>query len=84
MVDVDIATARDPDAPTIVADLAQNAEAVEALAGADVVVHLAAIPAPDIVPDATTFTTNTLSTYNVFAAAALHGFERWCGPRRRR
>jgi len=37
--------------------------------GFDAIVHLAAIPAPGLVPDAATFRNNMLSTYNVFQAA---------------
>jgi nucleoside-diphosphate-sugar epimerase len=37
--------------------------------GFDAVVHLGAIPAPGILPDAATFENNMLSTYNVFQAA---------------
>ena len=33
------------------------------------IVHLAAIPAPGLAPNAVTFATNTISTYNVFEAA---------------
>jgi nucleoside-diphosphate-sugar epimerase len=40
------------------------------------VVHLAAIPAPGLKPDGVTFHTNTISTYNVFAAAPVLGLER--------
>lgn len=36
--------------------------------GIDAVVHLAAIPAPGLAPDAATFENNMLSTYNVFQA----------------
>src|SRR6056297_920741 len=49
---------------------------MEVLHGADAVVHLAAIPAPLIVTDAETFRINTLSTYNVFSAAAAMGLQR--------
>lgn len=52
-----------------VADLTDYGQAVEALAGADAVVHLAAVPAPGIRPAAETFRVNATSTYNVFAAA---------------
>jgi nucleoside-diphosphate-sugar epimerase len=52
-----------------IADLTDYGQAVEALAGADAVVHLAAIPAPGIRPAAETFRINATSTYNVFAAA---------------
>ena len=53
----------------MLADLADYGQAVEALSGCDAVVHLAAIPAPEIRPAAETFRINALSTYNVFAAA---------------
>jgi nucleoside-diphosphate-sugar epimerase len=59
-----------------VADLADPGQAYEALAGVDAVVHLAAIPAPEIRTPAETFRINALSTYNVFAAAEAHGLAR--------
>lgn len=58
------------------ADLTDLGATVEALHGADAVVHLAAIPAPDLQPEGTTFDVNTLSTYNVFRAATLLGLPR--------
>jgi nucleoside-diphosphate-sugar epimerase len=39
----------------------------------DAVVHLAAIPAPGIAPNATTFANNVVSTYNVFEACRVAG-----------
>jgi nucleoside-diphosphate-sugar epimerase len=39
----------------------------------DGVVHLAAIPAPGLVPNAATFANNVVSTYNVFEAARVVG-----------
>jgi len=39
----------------------------------DAVVHLAAIPAPGIAPNATTFANNVVATYNVFEAARVAG-----------
>ncbi|MFN8168093.1 MAG: NAD(P)-dependent oxidoreductase [Candidatus Nanopelagicales bacterium] len=42
----------------------------------DAVVHLAAIPAPGIAPNAATFANNVLSTYNVLEAARVAGIER--------
>jgi nucleoside-diphosphate-sugar epimerase len=60
----------------LVADLTDFGETVEALRGADAVVHLAAIPAPGLRPDALTFDVNTTSTYNVFSAATTLGLER--------
>jgi nucleoside-diphosphate-sugar epimerase len=50
-------------------DLADLGQCLEVVAGADAVVHLAAIPAPEIHPEGETFRNNILSTYNVFAAA---------------
>jgi nucleoside-diphosphate-sugar epimerase len=44
--------------------------------GLDAVVHLGAIPAPGLVPDAATFRNNMLSTYNVFQAARRAGIRR--------
>ncbi len=43
--------------------------------GFDAVVHLGAIPAPGIVPDAATFENNMLSTHNVFQAARRAGIK---------
>jgi nucleoside-diphosphate-sugar epimerase len=66
---IDIAESRDPDLPTLVADLTDLGQTIESLEGSDAVVHLAAIPAPNIVPNGESFRTNMMSTYNVFAAA---------------
>ena len=60
----------------LIADLADYGQAAEALAGADAVVHLAAIPAPELRTPAETFRINALSTYNVFAAAEANGLAR--------
>ena len=60
-------------------DLADYGQVVEAFTGidehgaVDAVVHLAAIPAPGLQPNAATFASNVPSTYNVFAAARLAG-----------
>ena len=43
--------------------------------GFDAVVHLGAIPAPGILPDAATFENNMLSTYNVFQACRRAGIK---------
>ena len=77
VVSVDLV--RDPtltERQQLVADLTDYGEAVDALKGADAVVHLAAIPAPGLKPDELTFRVNTTSTYNVFAAAQLLGLRR--------
>lgn len=44
--------------------------------GFDAIVHLGAIPAPGLVPDAATFENNMLSTYNVFQAARRAGIKK--------
>lgn len=68
---VDIAAPLDPGSHDRQrADLTDLGQTMEILSGADAVIHLAAIPAPYMVTDAETFRINTLSTYNVFAAAA--------------
>jgi nucleoside-diphosphate-sugar epimerase len=61
---------------SLLVDLTQFGQAVECLAGADAVVHLAAIPAGGIRSEETTFRTNMLSTYNVFEGARVLGLER--------
>ena len=76
VVNVDVVPASIPEAPFLRADLTDLGETIEALRGADVVVHLAAIPAPRIRTVERTFEINILSTYNVFSAAALLGLER--------
>jgi nucleoside-diphosphate-sugar epimerase len=58
------------------ADLTDLGSAIEALRGADSVIHLAAIPAPGLRTVGQTFEINTLSTYNVFSAAAQLSLER--------
>ncbi len=57
-------------------DLTDLGQVHDVIAGADAVVHLAAIPAPELRPEGETFRTNALSTYNVFAAAADRGVGR--------
>jgi len=54
----------------VVTDLTDLGQVHDVLRGADAVVHLAAIPAPEIRPEGETFRINTLSTWNVFHAAA--------------
>jgi nucleoside-diphosphate-sugar epimerase len=73
---VDVTASRHPDDPTLVADLTDLGQTIEALNGADAVVHLAAIPAPHVLPEGETFRINMMSTYNVFSAAAQLGLQR--------
>ncbi|WP_091323321.1 NAD(P)-dependent oxidoreductase [Arthrobacter sp. cf158] len=44
--------------------------------GLDAIVHLAAIPAPGLAPDAAIFENNMVSTYNVFQAARRAGIKK--------
>ena len=62
-------------------DLADHGQVLDVLLGVDehhrhgldAVVHLGAVPAPGMAPDATTFENNILSTYSVFSAARAAG-----------
>jgi nucleoside-diphosphate-sugar epimerase len=76
VLSVDLVRASELQCEQLVADLVDYGETVDALKSAKAVVHLAAIPAPGLRPDALTFRVNTSSTYNVFAAAPLLGLER--------
>jgi nucleoside-diphosphate-sugar epimerase len=53
----------------VIADLTDLGQCHEVVAGADAVVHLAAIPAPEMRAAGETFRNNAMSTYNVFSAA---------------
>jgi UDP-glucose 4-epimerase len=64
-------------------DLTRYGDVIDALMGVDgrhsgfdAVVHLAAIPAPGLQPDAATFHNNMLATYNVFQACRRAGIQR--------
>ncbi len=70
VTNIDVAASPHPDEPTVIADLTDFGQTLEAIAGHDSVIHLAAIPAPNVLTDAETFRTNMLSTYNVLSAAA--------------
>ena len=58
------------------ADLTDYGQALEALRGAEAVVHLANIPAPGLSTPAVTFNTNITMNFNVFQAAANLGLRR--------
>jgi nucleoside-diphosphate-sugar epimerase len=73
---VDLIAPAESQTESLLADLTDFGQTVECLAGADAVVHLAAIPAPEIRTEETTFRTNMLSTYNVFEAARVIGLSR--------
>jgi nucleoside-diphosphate-sugar epimerase len=68
--------------PFVSVDLEDFGQTIEALSaiddrihGVDAVVHLAAIPAPGLFPNAVTFKNNMLSTYNIFEAARRLGIK---------
>jgi nucleoside-diphosphate-sugar epimerase len=73
---VDLAPAPAAAPPVLRADLTRLGEAVQALAGAEAVVHAAAIPRPVGVTAAEVFRTNVLAAYNVVEATVLHGARR--------
>ena len=50
-------------------------EVYQAVAGADYVCHIGAIPSPTGFPGATTFQNNTIATYHVFQAAVDSGVQ---------
>jgi nucleoside-diphosphate-sugar epimerase len=73
---VDLISAPPGAPPLLRANLTRLGEAVEAIAGADAIVHAAAIPRPVGVTAAEVFRTNVLAAYNVAEAAVLHGARR--------
>jgi nucleoside-diphosphate-sugar epimerase len=67
----------------VVVDLRDYGQVLDVLLGVDdrhtgfdAVVHLGAVPAPGIIPDAATFENNMLATYNVFQAARRAGIKK--------
>src|SRR6476659_4257001 len=77
---VDLIPPKDPDVRFSRVDVTDFGETMAALSSIDErtaevtgVVHLAAIRAPGLAPNATIFETNTVSTYNVFEAARQLG-----------
>jgi nucleoside-diphosphate-sugar epimerase len=76
VLNVDLAHDGSPHGQCVLADLTDVGQCHEVIAGADALVHLAAVPAPEIRPPAETFRNNTISTYNAFAAAVARGVDR--------
>ena len=62
--------------PAWIVDLNQPGDLYQAMAGAEAVVHLAAIPAPNLASDTATFNNNVAATYNMFKAAADLGVKK--------
>lgn len=76
VTNVDLVRPPDDPCPFVRADLSDMGQTMEVLhqvddrhSGVDAVVHLAAVPAPGWAPGSELFRNNTVSTYNVFAAA---------------
>ncbi len=76
VTNVNLVRPPDDPCPFVRADLTDMGQAMEVLHQVDdrhdridAVVHLAAVPAPGMVPGAELFRNNTVSTYNVFASA---------------
>ena len=63
-------------APTMRVDLTDYGQTLQALSGADAVVHLANIPEPGMFPPAETLNQNTAMNHNVFLAAQALGLAR--------
>jgi nucleoside-diphosphate-sugar epimerase len=72
VLNVDLVRDDSPHGQCLITDLTDFGQVHDVLAGADILVHLAAIPAPGLRPETETFRINTLSTYNVFAAATAN------------
>jgi nucleoside-diphosphate-sugar epimerase len=80
VVNLDAVAPSEQDCPFVKVDLTDFGQVVAALtavddryARVDAVVHLAAIPAPGLRPNAVTFANNVPASYNVFAAARVAG-----------
>jgi nucleoside-diphosphate-sugar epimerase len=76
VLNVDLVHDGSPHGQCLLADLTDLGQAHEAVAGSDAVVHLGAIPAPELRPPGETFRNNAISTYNVFSAATERGVGR--------
>jgi nucleoside-diphosphate-sugar epimerase len=76
VLNIDIAAPREPISDFLTVDLMHFGETVEALAGAESVVHLAANPNPSGWTEERMFRHNTATTYNIFRAATLLGLKR--------
>lgn len=76
VLNVDRQLPENPLCETITADLTNLGEVYDVLAGADAVVHLAAIPRAFMFPNDVTFRNNTMSTYNILEAAATLGIKK--------
>ncbi len=76
VLNVDVKHDGSPHGACLLADLTDLGQTLDALTGVEAVVHFAAIPAPGLRPEGETFRNNTMSTWNVFAAAEAHRMRR--------
>jgi nucleoside-diphosphate-sugar epimerase len=76
VLNVDLVAPAEPAGTFVRADVTDLGQTIEALGGADAVVHLAAIPSPTHAAPEVTFRTNVVSTQCVFVAAARCGVRR--------
>ena len=76
VLNVDLVPPREEISPFLKVDLTDLGQTIETLQGAYGVVHLGAIPAPGRQTEGTTFSNNTLSTYNIFSAAVSLNLKR--------
>lgn len=83
VLNLDTVLPKEPLCRTVRLDLSDYGNVAEAIGGGiderggkfDAVVHLAAIPAPGLFPNAQTFANNVPATYNVFLAARQAGIK---------
>lgn len=59
-------------------DVTDYGEVLNVMTGADAVIHMAAIPAPNTDPEHKLFRINMMANWNVLEAAEVHGIERIC------
>jgi nucleoside-diphosphate-sugar epimerase len=76
VLNVDLVRDDGPYGSSLAVDLTDLGQCYDVIAGADAVVHLAAVPAPELQPEGETFRNNLIATYNVFSAATAHGVRR--------
>ncbi|QAY65285.1 NAD-dependent epimerase/dehydratase family protein [Paenibacillus protaetiae] len=76
VLNVDVRRPDEPVGRSIIANLEDLGETYGVLAGADAVVHLAAIPAAHLRTPEVTFRNNVMSTYNILEAAAGLGIRK--------
>lgn len=69
---------RDPRFSFVQSEMSDYDRLVEAFAGCDAVIHMAAIPSPGRHPDHVVHNNNVVGSYNALRAAAEHGISRVC------